>query len=268
MKKYITLLLISLFSISLFAQTNVAEEKLGKTLERNKDLNAVFVSEVDLSQMTVSGEEIKLPLFKKNKLQIVSGIDLTNIKERISYAKKSSFKTTFLTKDLSQKIKIYTLTEIEGIETVDEYSARIEEETRLAEEKRIAEEKERWERERLANLTEYPVQVVNLEIVNLGTSENAWLPGQIQDKLKSNLQEYLGMKTVVDSKSETALKKLQAESEDGGRDESTAIELGKITTAKFAVFTKVRKTGSGYTISVDFTDLTTGEQMASCSSKE
>ena len=268
MKKYITLLLISLFSISLFAQTNVAEEKLGKTLEKNKDLNAVFVSEINLLQMTVSGEEIKLPLFKKNKLQIVSGIDLTNIKERIFYAKKSSFKVTFLPKDLSQKIKVYTLTEIEGIETVDEYSARIEEETRLAEEKRIAEEKERWERERLANLTEYPVQVVNLEIVNLGTSENAWLPGQIQDKLKSNLQEYLGMKTVVDSKSETALKKLQAESEDGGRDESTAIELGKITTAKFAVFTKVRKTGSGYTISVDFTDLTTGEQMASCSSKE
>ena len=268
MKKYITLLLISLFSISLFAQTNVAEEKLGKTLERNKDLNAVFVSEVDLSQMTVSGEEIKLPLFKKNKLQIVSGIDLINIKERISYAKKSLFKVTFLPKDLSQKRKVYTLTEIEGIETVDEYNARIEEETRLAEEKRIAEEKERWERERLANLTEYPVQVVNLEIVNLGTSENAWLPGQIQDKLKSNLQEHLGMKTVVDSKSETALKKLQAESEDGGRDESTAIELGKITTAKFAVFIKVRKTGSGYTISVDFTDLTTGEQMASCSSKE
>ena len=76
------------------------------------------------------------------------------------------------------------------------------------------------------------------------------------------------MKTVVDSKSETALKKLQAESEDGGRDESTAIELGKITTAKFAVFTKLRKTGSGYTISIDFTDLTTGEQMASATSKE
>ncbi|MDY3885634.1 MAG: SUMF1/EgtB/PvdO family nonheme iron enzyme [Treponema sp.] len=268
MKKYITLLLISLFSISLFAQTNVAEEKLGKTLERNKDLNAVFVSEVDLSQMTVSGEEIKLPLFKKNKLQIVSGIDLTNIKERISYAKKSSFKVTFLPKDLSQKRKVYTLTEIEGIETVDEYNARIEEETRLAEEKRIAEEKERWERERLANLTEYPVQVVNQEVVNISGSESAWLPGQVQDKLKSNLQEYLGMKTVVDSKSETALKKLQAESEDGGRDESTAIEMGKITTAKFAVFTKVRKTGSGYTISVDFTDLTTGEQMASATSKE
>ena len=268
MKKYITLLLISLFSISLFAQTKVAEEKLGKTLEKNKDLNAVFVSEVDLSQMTVSGEEIKLPLFKKNKLQIVSEIDLINIKERISYAKKSLFKVTFLPKDLSQKIKVYTLTEIEGIETVDEYNARIEEEARLAEEKRIAEEKAKWERERLENLTKHPVQVVNQEVVNISGAESAWLPGQIQDKLKSNLQEYLGMKTVVDSKSETALKKLQAESESAARDESTAIELGKITTAKFAVFTKLRKTGSGYTISIDFTDLTTGEQMASCSSKE
>lgn len=112
------------------------------------------------------------------------------------------------------------------------------------------------------------VQVVNQEVVNLAGSEAAWLPGQIQDKLKSNLQEFLGMKTVVDSKSEAALKKLQAESESNARDESTAIELGKITTAKYALFTKLRKTGSGYVISVDFTDLTTGEQMASATSKE
>ena len=112
------------------------------------------------------------------------------------------------------------------------------------------------------------VQVVNQEVVNLAGAEAAWLPGQIQDKLKSNLQEFLGMKTVVDSKSETALKKLQAESESDARDESTAIEFGKITTAKFALFTKLRKTGSGYVISVDFTDLTTGEQIASATSKE
>jgi hypothetical protein len=114
----------------------------------------------------------------------------------------------------------------------------------------------------------YSVQVINQEAVNLSASEAAWLPGQVQDKLKSNLQEYLEMKTVVDSKSEKALKKLQAESEGDGRDETTAIELGKITTAKFALFTKIRKTANGYTISADFTDLTTGEQMASVTSKE
>lgn len=112
------------------------------------------------------------------------------------------------------------------------------------------------------------IQIVAPVCENISDTESTWLPGQIQDKLKSNLQEYLGLKTVVDSKSEAALKKLQAESESAARDESTAIELGKITTAKFAVFTKLRKTGSGYTISVDFTDLTTGEQMASCTSKE
>jgi len=118
------------------------------------------------------------------------------------------------------------------------------------------------------NVIDYSVQVVNQEVVNIVGAEAAWLPGQVQDKLKANFQEYLGMKTVVDSKSEAILKKLQSESEDVGRDESSAIELGKITTAKFAVFTKLRKTGSGYTISIDFTDLTTGEQLVSCISKE
>lgn len=112
------------------------------------------------------------------------------------------------------------------------------------------------------------VQVVNQECVNLSKTESVWLPGLVQDKIKSNLQEYLDMRTVVDSKSETALKKLQAESESAARDETTAIELGKISTAKFGLFVKLRKTGSGYTVSADYTDLTTGEQLASVISKE
>ena len=112
------------------------------------------------------------------------------------------------------------------------------------------------------------VQVVMPECVNISGNEASWLPGQIQDKLKSNLQEYLGMKIVVDSKSEAILKKLQRESENGGRDDNTAIELGKISTAKFAVMTKIRKTGKGYSISTDYTDMTTGEQKATAISKE
>ena len=263
MKKYISILLISLFSISLFAQTNVSAKKIGKTLESNKDATAVFTCDMSLSGMKVSDDGlVTLQVFVKNKVKIVSGMDMANITERLNYANKKTYLVTFETTDLSSKT--YSVTSIDGIETLQQYQERIVQE----EKKRAEEAKAKWENERLANLTKHPIQVVNLEIVNLGTSENVWLPGQVQDKLKSNLQEYLGMKTVVDSKSETALKKLQAESEDGGRDESTAIELGKITTAKFAVFIKLRKTGSGYTISIDFTDLTTGEQMASCSSKE
>lgn len=263
MKKYISLLLTILFSFSLFAQTKVDAKKIGKTLESNKDSTAIFICDMSVAGMKVANDgTVTLPVFAKNKVKIVSGMNMINITERLNYANKKTYLVTFETTDLSSKT--YSITKIDGIETLDQYQDRLVQEER----KRAEEEKAKWERERLANLTKHPVQVVNLEIVNLGGSENAWLPGQVQDKLKSNLQEYLGMKTVVDSKSEAALKKLQAESEDGGRDESTAIELGKITTAKFAVFTKLRKTGSGYTISIDFTDLTTGEQMASCSSKE
>ncbi len=245
MKKYLTLLLISLLSISLFAQTKVDAKKLGKTLESNKDSTAVFICDMSLAGMKVSNDGIvSLSALSKNKVKIVSGMNMANIAERLNYTNKKTYLVTFETTDLESKT--YTLSNIDGIETVEQYSKRT----------------------RAENLTKQPVQVVNQEVVNISGAESAWLPGQVQDKLKSNLQEYLGMKTVVDSKSEAALKKLQAESEDGGRDESTAIELGKITTAKFAVFTKLRKTGSGYTISIDFTDLTTGEQMASCTSKE
>ena len=263
MKKYLSLLLISLFSISLFAQTKVDAKKIGKTLEKNKDATAVFTCDMSLSEMKVANDgNVILPALAKNKVKIVSGMDMTNIAERLNYANKVTYLVTFETNDLSSKS--YSITKIDGIETLEQYKERL-----VQEEKRKAEEaKAKWERERLENLTTLPVQVIIQESINLAGSEAAWLPGQIQDKLKANFHEYLGMKTVVDSKSEAALKKLQAESESAARDENTAIELGKITTAKFAVFTKLRKTGTGYTISIDFTDLTTGEQMASTTSKE
>ena len=111
-------------------------------------------------------------------------------------------------------------------------------------------------------------QVVSPLLENIDGTEKIWLGGQIQDRLKSNLQDYLGMKIVVDSKSEDALKKLQREAESEARNENTAIELGKITTARFALFSKIRKTNNGYIISADFTDLTTGEQKATATSKE
>ena len=252
MKKYLSLILISLFSISLFAQIKVDAKKIGKELEKNTDTSAVYVSEMDLKKMKVTETgTVMIPSLSKARIKVVSGMDMTFISERIADEKKAKFNVTFEVKDLSAKT--YAITKIEGIASVTQYKEKNAEDLKAESRK---------------SMLKYPVQVVNQEVVNISGAESAWLPGQVQDKLKSNLQEYLGMKTVVDSKSEAALKKLQAESEDGGRDESTAIELGKITTAKFAVFTKLRKTGSGYTISIDFTDLTTGEQMASCSSKE
>lgn len=251
MKKIATLFIALLISMPFFAQTKVDAKKLSKALDSNKDAGAVFESEISLKGMNVASDgTVTIPSLTKTKSRFVSGMDMTNIVERVSYANKNLV-TTFTVKDLASKT--YAITNIAGIETVAQYKERYLEEQKA---------------EARKNITKFPVQVIIQESINLAGSEAAWLPGQIQDKLKSNFQEYLGMKTVVDSKSEAALKKLQAESESAARDENTAIELGKITTAKFAVFTKLRKTGSGYTISIDFTDLTTGEQMASTTSKE
>ncbi len=112
------------------------------------------------------------------------------------------------------------------------------------------------------------VQIVLPVGENLSESEKAWLPGQLQDKIKSNLQDYLNFRTVVDSKSEKELAKLQAQSENDLHDENDAIELGKLSSAKMAVFSKVRKTANGYVLSLNYTDLTTGEEKASVTSKE
>lgn len=251
MKKIATLFIALLISMPFFAQTKVDAKKLSKALDSNKDAGAVFESEISLKGMNVAPDgTVTIPSLVKTKSKFVSGMDMTNIAERVSYANKNLV-TTFTVKDLASKT--YAITNIAGIETVAQYKERYLEEQKA---------------EARKNITKLPVQVIIQESINLAGSEAAWLPGQIQDKLKANFQEYLGMKTVVDSKSEAALKKLQAESESAARDENTAIELGKITTAKFAVFTKLRKTGTGYTISIDFTDLTTGEQMASTTSKE
>ena len=260
LKKIFALMLSILFLAALSAQTKeVPTNKLIKTLEKNKKTEIVFISDVDLSNIEVLDNSIVvIPSLKSDKINFISEIEINYLTERLEYSNYSIFKVEFMLHN--KELKTYAITKIHGIESVQEYTTRKEQE-------RIEEEK-RKERERLEKLTQSLIQVLNLEITNLNNSESSWLPLQIQDKFKSNLQTYLGMKTVVDSKAESALKKLQAESENVGRDENTAIELGKITTAKFALFTKIRKVGENYVIAVDFTDLTTGEQMASCMSKE
>ena len=111
------------------------------------------------------------------------------------------------------------------------------------------------------------VQIVINDISTLSAAEKGWLPEQIKGKLKSNLQDYLGFSIVADSETEKKVKELQAKSENIARDEDTAIELGKISTAKFALFTTVRRTIGGYSLSANYINLKTGEVVASVGSK-
>ena len=271
-KRWILALLTMLvMSSAVFAAPKkVAEKKLVQTLEKNKKDGAEFTSEISLDGFKVSANgEITLSIFSGSAVKLTAGVDTTGLTERVAYKKQKTYSVTFTAKDA--KNQLYAITAIDGIESVAEYKARKERERvaaeKKAEEERIAAEK-RAEEERLEKLTRLPVQVVMPELENVTGSEKSYIGGQVQDKLKSNLQDYLGMKTLVDARSEAALVKVQKESESSTRDESTAIELGKITTAKFALFAKIRKTNKGYIVTADFTDLTTGEQLASATSKE
>lgn len=255
MKKIVALFAALLLAGTAFAQTKVDAKKLAKTLESNKDASAVFVSDLDLSGMKVSDDgKIALPLFAKSKANLVAGMDMANIKERIEFANKKSFAVTFEAKDIASKT--YAITNIDGIENAVECATRLQREA-----------KEKWERERRVNLLRLPVQIVSLDAAGLLATEAVWLSDSVKGRLRFDLQEYLSMKAVVDFKSESALKNVLAQTDASAPDKAAA-EYAKATNAKFALFEKLKKTAKGYSISADFVDLTTGEKLASMTSKE
>lgn len=106
------------------------------------------------------------------------------------------------------------------------------------------------------------------ETKNMTAAECSWLPGLIQSKLEANFQDYLGFQIVADSSSEVKIKKLQAQSESDSRNQDDAIEIGKITSAKFALFSQIVKSNKGYSLISSYQDLTTGQKLASVVSKE
>lgn len=101
------------------------------------------------------------------------------------------------------------------------------------------------------------VQVLTPDLENISAAD-MWLKGQVQDKLKENLQDYAKFITVVDDSNERQLKNLQRKSESSAYDEETAIEAGHLTSAASAIFTTIRKAGVVYTIGLNYMDLRTG----------
>lgn len=110
------------------------------------------------------------------------------------------------------------------------------------------------------------VVVLQTELQNI--SGNAWLPNHLQSLLEENVQKYTDFSTVVDEAAERKVKEQQRRSESTAHSESDIIEIGKLVNAQYALFSSARKAGSTYTLSIDFTDLTTGVHRASITSKQ
>ncbi|MCH5289963.1 MAG: hypothetical protein J1E32_08635, partial [Treponema sp.] len=110
------------------------------------------------------------------------------------------------------------------------------------------------------------VVVLQTELQNI--SGSAWLSNHIQGMIEENVQKYTDFTTVVDEAAERKVKEQQRRSESTAHSESDIIEIGKLVNAKHAVFSSVRKAGSAYVLSIDFTDLTTGVHRASITSRQ
>lgn len=104
------------------------------------------------------------------------------------------------------------------------------------------------------------VVVITQKYKSLDT-ENNWLPSVAGKKFESNIRAFMNY-TIVDYANESEIKKLQAKSENDSFDETTAIELGKLTNANYAFFLGIQKTNDSYIVSIDYTDLTTGVKRA------
>lgn len=103
---------------------------------------------------------------------------------------------------------------------------------------------------------------------NLDQKEEKWLPGYIQDKLKTNIQDYLGFTLIADETLRNQIKNDQKKFESEEFSEFDQIELGKLSTAKYACYSKVIKAGSTYSITCNLTDLITGKIKTSVNSSE
>ena len=234
MKKILTVLIAALLFVPAFAQKTVDEGKLVKTLEKNRDEDAAFASEIDLSRMKVySDGEVSIPLFAKSKVNIVSDIDMIDIEIRMSNARKSRFNVLFKVKDI--KSKTYKITRIAGIETGAEYRKRLEAERRQAEEKERLEAEAAAEAARKADLRNAVFVIVNLEPENLPGTEAEWIPICVRDNLRLNLRECLRMSLITNTEAESMFKNGKAQDK-----------------AEYALFTKVKKTSGGYSINAEF----------------
>lgn len=120
----------------------------------------------------------------------------------------------------------------------------------------------------LAGFAQTSGSVVVLQTELQDISGIAWLPNHLQNLIEENLQKYTDFTTVVDESAERKVKQQQRRSESLAHSESDIIEIGKLVNAKYALFSFLRKTGSTYTLSIDFTDLTTGVHRASITSQQ
>ena len=122
----ITVILMLLAGIITAAPAVISADKAIKKLEGNSK-EAPIVVNINLDGIAVEDNNVTIPSIKSDKYQIVAQMDLSYIKERLAAKKVKTYLVELVL--TSKKPKVYSLTQIIGIETVEEYVIRKESET-------------------------------------------------------------------------------------------------------------------------------------------
>lgn len=173
MKKKLLTLFTFLICTSVFAQVKqIDSTELVQILEKNKNKDIIFMSEISLNNMSWDYEgNLRLPSVDSEKYNLIAEIEIDFLRERLNYKNLSKYKVSFQLK--SNKPKVYAVTRIEGIESASEYKVRIEEEERIAEEKRL--EEQRIAEERKQRSAKYlPTYEAHLSKAKKYESEKRW----------------------------------------------------------------------------------------------
>ena len=173
MKKKLLTLFTCLICTSVFAQVKqIDSTELVQILEKNKNKEIILMSEISLNNMSWDYEgNLRLPSVDSEKYNLIAEIEIDFLRERLNYKNLSKYKVSFQLK--SNKPKVYAVTRIEGIETVSEYKARIEEE-RLAAEKRKIEAARIMEEKKQRSAKYLPTYDAHLSKAKKYESEKRW----------------------------------------------------------------------------------------------
>lgn len=100
-----------------------------------------------------------------------------------------------------------------------------------------------------------------IDVNNIPESEQNWLGFSVADKLETNLFTYADF-SFINSVNKKQILDIQRAYEGAAYDENSSIEVGKLHVAKYGLFVTIKKGGSKYSLTVRYTDLTTGKIKA------
>lgn len=105
------------------------------------------------------------------------------------------------------------------------------------------------------------------ETDNKTAEESSSLPGLIQSKFEESLGYYLGFQIVSDSRTEAEVKRIQAQSEDNARDQTSGPEPGNILSPDVVLLSQIQKLDDGYLLSASYTGTTKALKLTVVSKK-